>query len=55
VNELPIKLWKERLEDKIGDFQSISEALLASDCYKNGVSVHLTSRAIENQRKGLMN
>lgn len=55
MNDVPIKLWKERLEEKIGDFQSVTEALLARDCYKNGVSVHQTSRAIENQRKGLMN
>jgi len=50
-----IAQFKWRLEEKIGDFRSMSEAMLARECYDQGISVHLTQKRIEEMRKAAWN
>lgn len=52
---MTIAQFKWRLEEKVGDFQTIDEALVARDCFANGLSVHLTHKKIEQMRKAAWN
>lgn len=52
---MTIQQFKWRLEEKVGDFQSMSEAMLARECFENSISVHLTQKRIEEMRKAAWN
>lgn len=47
--------FKWRLEEKVGAFQSVNEALIARECFANNISIHLTQKKIEQMRKAAWN
>lgn len=52
---MTIAQFKWRLEEKVGDFQSVDEAIVARHSFEHGLSVHLTQKKIEQMRKAAWN